>query len=139
MADAYQEIPKQTLISLVRGLISDAKQLVLGELELAKHEIREEIGKTKSVAMSMSLGIALATIGILLLILMLVHMLNTLADIPLWVCYGSVGILLAAVGGGLLVTAKKKAGEISLKPKQTVETIKENVRWIKNEMKSGGV
>ncbi len=139
MASGLQKASKPSVTLLVHELINNTKQLLLRELELAKHEIGEGLRKTKSVATSLGIGIAVAGIGIILLVLMLVHLLHAVTDIPLWGSYGIVGGLLTILAGGVLYMAKKKAGEISLAPEQTVETMKEDIRWIKKEMKSEGV
>jgi hypothetical protein len=122
-----------TLAQLVSELVSDAKQLLRQEVALAKHEIQEEVRKTKIAVVSLGTGIAIAALGGLLLIIMLVHLLNALTDLPLWACYGIVGGMCALVGVVLLYTGKKQMARIDMVPQQTVETMRENVRWIKEK------
>jgi hypothetical protein len=122
-----------TLAQLVSELVSDAKQLLRQEVALAKHEIHEEVRKTKIAVVSLGAGIAIAALGGLLLIIMLVHLLNALTDLPLWACYGIVGGMCALVGVVLLYTGKKQMARIDMVPQQTVETMRENVRWIKEK------
>jgi hypothetical protein len=120
-----------TLAELVSDLANDAKQLLRQELALAKYEIREEIRKTKIALISLGVGIGLAAIGGLLLIIMLVHLLNALAGLPLWSCYAIVGGVCAIVGIALLYRGKYQIAQVDMIPQQTIETMKENVRWIK--------
>jgi hypothetical protein len=120
-----------SLAQLLSDLANDAKQLLRQELALAKHEIREEARKTKAALMSLGVGIGLAAIGGLLLIFMLVYGLNALTDLPLWACYGIVGGVFAVAGLILLYQGKNKMAQIDVVPQLTVETMKENVRWIK--------
>jgi hypothetical protein len=54
-------------------------------------------------------------------------------NLPLWACYGIVGGFLTIVGVVLLYAARSKASTIHLVPERTVETIRENVQWIKNQ------
>jgi hypothetical protein len=122
-----------TLAQLVNGLMSDASLLLRQELALARHEIYEEARKTKTAAVSLGTGIGIAAIGGLLLIIMLVHMLQYLTEWPLWICYGMIGGLCAIVGVALLYRGKQKISEIDMVPQQTVETMKENVRWFKRK------
>jgi len=122
-----------TLAQLVSELVSDAKQLLRQEVALAKHEIQEEIRKTKVAVVSLGAGIAIAALGGLLLIIMLVHLLNALTELPLWACYGIVGGICALVGIVLLYMGKKQMARIDMVPQQTVETMRENVRWIKEK------
>jgi len=122
-----------TLAQLVSELVSDAKQLLRQEVALAKHEIQEEIRKTKVAVVSLGAGIGIAALGGLLLIIMLVHLLNALTELPLWACYGIVGGICALVGIVLLYLGKKQMTRIDMVPQQTVETMRENVRWIKEK------
>jgi hypothetical protein len=102
-------MPRPGILTTVRGIIDDAKQLVLGQYELRKYQVQREVTKTKAVAVSAAIGMPIALVGVLLLILMLVHVLNEVAGLPLWGSYGIVGFVLLVIGGGFLVSAKKKA------------------------------
>jgi Putative Actinobacterial Holin-X, holin superfamily III len=88
--------------------------------------------------MSLGIGIGIAAVGGLLLILMLVHLLHALAALPLWVCYGIVGGLCAAGGIMLLVVGKNKLASVHLAPQEAVGTMKENVLWIKTQVRANG-
>jgi Putative Actinobacterial Holin-X, holin superfamily III len=125
-----------TLAELVSDLANDAKQLLRQELALAKYEIREEIRQTKIAVISLGVGIGLAAIGGLLLIVMLVHVLNAFAGLPLWSCYAIVGGVCAIVGAIFIYRGKYQIAQIDMIPQQTVETMKENVRWIKESSTS---
>jgi Putative Actinobacterial Holin-X, holin superfamily III len=122
-----------TLAQLVSGLVSDTKLLLRQELALAKHEISEEVRKTKTALICLGAGSGVAAIGGLLFIAMLVHLLNALTDWPLWICYGVVGGVFAIVGVVLLYRGKQQISHVDMVPQQTVETMKENVRWIKEK------
>jgi Putative Actinobacterial Holin-X, holin superfamily III len=122
-----------TLAQLVSGLVSDTKLLLRQELALAKHEISEEVRKTKTALICLGAGSGVAAIGGLLFIAMLVHLLNALTDWPLWICYGVVGGVFAIVGVVLLYRGKQQISQVDMVPQQTVETMKENVRWIKEK------
>jgi Putative Actinobacterial Holin-X, holin superfamily III len=127
-----------SLAQLLTGIVNDAKALVRHELALATYEIREDLRKTKRAALSLGIGIGLAALGGLLLILMLVHLLHALAGLPLWACYGIVGGLLAVSGGVMVFIGKNTIARIDVVPPYTVETMKENVQWIKERVTSDG-
>ena len=69
---------------------------------------------------------------------MLVHLLQALTALPLWACYGIVGGLLAAGGIGLLVLGTQTLAQLHLVPQDTVETMKENVEWLKEQVTANG-
>jgi hypothetical protein len=139
MANGSPHTSDPSLAALLGGIINDAKDLMLHEMTMAKLEVQDELRKTKAAAISLGIGIGVIAVGGILLILMLVHLLEALTDIPLWGCYGIVGAVFAVVGAVLLATGKKKASEIDVVPEQTVETLKENAKWIKEQTTSNRV
>jgi hypothetical protein len=118
---------------LVNGLMSDATLLLHQELALAKHELYEEARKTKTAVASLGAGIGIAAIGGLLLIIMLVHLVRALTEWPIWTCYGIVGGICVMAGAALLYRGKQYIAQINIVPQQTVETMKENVRWFRKK------
>lgn len=135
MSETTPHSRRSSITALLEGLIGDMKALALQEIRLATQEVREEVGKARSAVSSLAIAIGLIAIGGPLLILMVVHLLAE-AGLPLWVSYGLVGLALAGAGVGLLLRAKHQAAEIHVVPIRTVQTMKENVSWIKEEVTS---
>lgn len=136
MAQAPPPNSETSLASLIGGVINDARDLLVHEFTVAKLEMQDELRKTKSAAVSFGVGVGITAVGGLLLIIMLVHLLYDLTGIPLWGCYGIVGGVLTVIGVIFLVSGKKTAEQIDVVPPQTVETLKENAQWIKNQTTS---
>jgi len=128
-----------SLAQLLTGMVDDAKALLRQELALATHEIREDLRKTKTAMVSLGMGSGVAALGGLLLILMLVHLLQALAELPLWACYGMVGGLFVLVGGVLLLSAQHTIARIHVVPPHTVDTMQENVQWLKEQVTPDGI
>ena len=128
-----------SLSTLVGGIISDAQQLVRQEVALARREIQEEIHKARAAALSFAAGAAVAFFGAMLLCFMLVYFFDWLTrgleapGFPLWAWFGIVGGVLLTGGGLLLLAARNKVREIHVVPPRTVQTLKENVQWIKTQ------
>jgi len=133
MHDNVQTDAQPSMTALVSGIVSDAQQLIRQELALAKSEMREEWCKTKSAAVSFGAAAGVGVLAVVLLSFMLVHLLNWLTGMPLWGCFAIVGGLFAAVAVILFFTGKNKAEQISVVPRQTMETMRENVQWLKNQ------
>ena len=91
------------------------------------------MNKAKQATLSLGVGLAVAGLGGVLLALMVVYILHEEAGIKVWLSYLIVGGVLAIAGATLLFFARAKASEINLVPKQTVETLRENVQWIKSQ------
>lgn len=106
-ADA-ERTAKPTLLSLVRGIVDDAKQLVIGQFEFRKYQTVRQVAKAKAMAIWLGIGLVFAAIGTILVTLMVVHLLHDVLDLPLWGSYGIVGLVLLVVGGGCLYVAKTR-------------------------------
>ena len=123
--------PEKTMVGLIVDILNDGQTLLLQEIQLAKHEIQDEVRKTVAAGVSLAAGAAIALVGGLLLVLMLVHLLNAVTELPLWACYATVGVLLSVIAAALINVAVKKLRDIRMVPARTVETLKENVQWFK--------
>ena len=122
--------------TLISGIVGDAQELVRKEIALARQEIREEISSAKDAGIKLAIAGAVLAIGGLLLVLTLAQALADLLNLPNWVGYGIVGLVLAVVGYIMFSSAQKRMKEIKPVPEKTVETMKENVEWIKDRTTS---
>lgn len=124
-------VPSPSITGLVTGIINDAQDLMKQQMTLFRHELQVDIRKTKEGALSLGVGLGVASLGGLLLSMMLVHLLQALApEMPLWACYGVIGGVLIGVGGILCYAGKKIFDSFSPLPNESVQALKENVRWI---------
>jgi hypothetical protein len=121
--------------TLIGGIFQDGIDLLTKELAAARLEIREEFEKGKSAVLLMALGGGALMVGILLLCLMLVHLLQNLSGLELWICYAIVGGFLALLGIIILYLGKQRAATTSLVPTDSVQDAKEDARWITRKVK----
>ena len=127
------QTPEPSVTGLVSGIVQDVQKLIQQQLALFKHEIRENLRKSKEAALMLGLGIGIGSVGGLLLSFMLVYLLNwAFPKLALWICFLIIGMLASAAAGGLFLAAKKKLESVSAVPEQSVEAFKENVQWIRN-------
>src|SRR5215216_5295260 len=122
-----------TVSELISGLINDAQQLVHREIDLAKREVTIEVDKVKQGAVALGIGAGLAVIGALLLGHMLVYLVQTLTGLSLWVSYLIVGAIFAVGGGLLLMQGIKRMKDVDPVPRETIESVKEDIQWIKEQ------
>jgi hypothetical protein len=125
------------LVSLVGGIASDAKELLLQEVALAKLEVQYELREAKTKAIALGIGIGVCALGGVFLLLMLVHVLAAFTSVPLWGCFGIVGSPLVVLGGVLLVAGKTKGDGLDAVPPRPVERTKERAQWLTNETTAG--
>jgi len=144
MSTGVQSPPdQQSLTGLVKGIIADFGDLIRQEIRFAKAEVKSDFHKTKESIAVLATGAAVAVLGVFLLAWMLVYLLHWLtippdaalhdpARVPLWGCFGIVGLVLLAIGAALVMAGKKKLEAFNPLPDQTAQTVKENVEWIAN-------
>ncbi len=106
--ERVEKIARPGIFALARGIIDDGKQLLLGHYELRKYQAERELAKAKSVAVLTAVGAPIAVIGFVLLMLAIVHVLNEVANLPLWGSYGIVAVVLLILGGAFLLAAKSR-------------------------------
>lgn len=120
----------RSLSELVGEVTGDLQTLFRQEVALAKAEVREEAAKAGK-ASGMLGGAALAGyLTVLMLSLAAVFGLAELIGLG-WAAL-VVAALWAIVGGTLFVLGRNRMREVSPKPEQTIETLKEDARWAKH-------
>jgi len=115
---------------LVSRLANEATALVRQEVELAKAELAEKAKETgKGAGMFGGAGIlGLFAFGALTACLILA--LDT--AVPAWLAALIVAVVYGAIGGVLALSGKRKVQEAAPPvPEQTVESVKEDVQWLK--------
>jgi hypothetical protein len=64
---------------------------------------------------------------------MLVHLVQDLTGLSLWVSYLIVGGLFAIIGGLLLMRGIKRMQDVDPVPRETIESVRKDVQWIKEQ------
>lgn len=117
---------------LLGDLLHEATTLMRQEINLAKIEFTQNLKRMGRDAAMVAAGGAVAYAGLLVIlaaiVLALIH--NGMSPV------GSsflVGIIVLAIGGGLIMKAIGDMKRASIAPVQTVESVKEDVQWVKNQ------
>src|SRR5262245_28975075 len=126
MATDLKTNQEPSVTSLVGGIISDAEALFKQQFELLKHEVRDDIRKTKEVGLTFGLGAGLALVGAVLLVQMFVWLTEWLLapHLPLWACYGIWGVLVFAAGAILFWVGKSTLDSFNPLPEKSAEALK---------------
>ena len=130
--DAYVATDQQSVTSLVSGIIGDAQTLIQQQVALVREEIRTDLRKTKEAVSALAIGAAVAALAAGPLVFMFVALLHELAGWSWWASSGVVAAVFAVIGGGLIFTGVQRFRSFNPLPDQSVEAIKENVRWMTN-------
>ncbi len=126
-----EELREASIGELVKRLTEDAGNLVRQEIQLARTELTE---KGKAAGKGAGILGAAAVIGLLaagVLTAFLVLVLD--AFMPAWLAALIVGLVYLAIAFVLAKRGQKTLQENKPVPEQTIETVKEDVEWLKNQ------
>ena len=121
----------RSLGELFGELSRETSTLVRQEVTLAKAELSQKASKVGVDIGYMAAGGAVAYAGLLALVAAIVLLLGE--AIELWLSALIVGVIVAAVGGYLVRQGLQRLKEVSPMPDQTVQTLKEDAQWLKNQ------
>jgi len=131
--DLNRQDSEPTLGDLFTSLTSDLTTLVRKEIDLARTETMEKVsGVTRSVVMMVAGGLV-AYAGLIALIMAAIFLLNR--AMSLWLSALIVGIVVIIVGAILLSIGKSSLNNMTVVPEKTVETMKDNTEWAKEQVK----
>jgi uncharacterized membrane protein YqjE len=126
-----EELHEQSIGELLKQLASETTTLVRQELDLAKAEMRDK-GKKAGPGFGLigaAGGVALLALGALTAFFVLALD----GAMPNWLAALIVSVVYGAIAAVLYVRGKEKVDDAgSPAPRQTVETIKEDVQWAKH-------
>jgi len=141
MADRMQTTPtgsEPTVTSLLSGIVTDAQELIKQQLQLFKHELKDDMKRAQEALPSLGLGVVVAVTACFLLGLTLAHLLYWAVNpapvagpehLPLWGCYAITTVVFGVVGCILLYFAKKNLESLPMS-RQAAEATQENVEWL---------
>ena len=135
--------PAQTdgLPNLFGRLAEDVMELVNSQLALFKVEIKEEANAYARGAAMIAFGAAIATVGFALLNVAIAFAVSTLfsqANFSQPASY-ALGFLVTGgfyvlVGGIVVLVMKNRLGRRNLMPQRTVQELRKDKQWLKNEL-----
>lgn len=132
---ANRDLRDESIGELFHRLSEDTSTLIRQELELARAELREKAQEAgKGAGLFGAAGVTgLLAAGTLTAFLVLV--LDTAMDS--WLAALIVALVLGAVAGALALTGKDRLSRAQPPvPEQTIDTVKEDVAWVKTRARS---
>lgn len=125
---------ERSLGQLFGDLSRQLSTLVRQEIDLARTEVTTKAGAATRDAALIGVGGALAYAGFLVL-LGAVVLLLVQAGLDAWLAALIVGILVAAIGGFLVMRGRSGLQNTDLAPTRTIETLKDDAEWAKERIK----
>jgi hypothetical protein len=127
---------RRSLADLVSDLVRETSLLARQEVALAKAEISENLARARTAAIGVAIGAVVAFAGLLVLldavVLVLVDVLGP--EFAPWVSALIVGVAVLILGLVLLQLGIKRM-ESPLMPQRTVDSLKRNVEFAKEQVK----
>lgn len=127
--------------SLLRDLRDETTTLFRQEVALAKTEMKENVSRMTSHAIHIAVGGFVAYAGIIVLLIGIGHLLGALlvragldAQVAEWLAPSIVGLLVALIGWAMLAKAKNAIAHEDLKPRQTIDSLRENKQWAQSKL-----
>ncbi len=120
--------------SLVTGIVEDLQGIVRGEVLLAKTELKEDVSILGKAAGALVAGALIGLVGFIFVMLGVTYLINK--SLEMWISAGIVGLALLLIAGILVMSGKKAMSAASLKPTESIESLKEDQEWANRQIKS---
>jgi len=127
------QIENRPVSAVLGDIVGNFQEIVRSEVRLARAEIKTEISQAARSGSLVAVSVVLALYAFGLLLLGLVFLLARLME-P-WVAAWIVCAVVAAVAASLLAIGRHRWKQVHLAPDKTVDTVKENVSWMKAQIK----
>jgi hypothetical protein len=124
--------PDKSLGDLFGDLSEEFSELVRAQTELAKSEIRTQADKAKRAAGAFGGAALSAYMALILLSFAVAWGLSEV--VPEGVAFLIVGLIYAAIAVVLYLRGRERAREFSIVPEETIESVKEDVRWAQQKV-----
>jgi hypothetical protein len=124
---------ERSIGELFGQLTQDMTLLVRQEIQLARTEMSDKLSRFTTNLVSVLSGGFVAYLGGLALVAALILAVRDLANISLALSALIVGAVLAIVGYVMLQKGVKELKRVDLAPRRTVETLKDDVQWAKEQ------
>jgi len=127
-----QAKPDRSLGELFGDLTKDTATLVRQEVQLATAEMTQKAGAVGKDVGFLAIGGAVAYAGLLAIIAAIIILLATIG-LPWWLAALLVGLVVAGIGYFLIQQGLTALRRTNLAPRQTMQTLKEDAEWIKEQ------
>ena len=127
-----RRVEERPLGELFSDLVNETTTLVRNEVALAKVEMTQKVTKVGGNVGSLVIGGAIGYAALLALCAAAILLLDL--AMPAWLAALIVGVVVAVVAWILVSKALTALRNMELKPQESVESLKEDAQWIKEQI-----
>ena len=124
---------ERSVSDVFQDILRNLQEMVRSEIRLAKVEIRGEVKQAVSSGVWIAAGGVAATSAWIFLLWTLAYALA--ARMSMWAATLLVAVVMAAAAAALIMSGIRRAKRIRPIPERTVESVKENLEWMKQPTK----
>ena len=124
---------ERSVSDVLQDILRNLQEMVRSEIRLAKLEIRGEITQAVSSGAWIVAGGVAAMSALTFLLWAMAYALAT--RMSMWAATLIVALVMAAAAGALIMSGIRRAKRVHLIPERTVESVKENLEWMKQPTK----
>ena len=121
--------PERSLGELFADMTGEVSTLMRKEVELAKVELKEEVGRAGKAGGTLGAGAVSGSFALLFASLALAWLLDQAMNTAL--AFFVVAVLYGIAAAILITRGRQQLKQVDPVPRQTVETLKEDVEWAK--------
>jgi Putative Actinobacterial Holin-X, holin superfamily III len=126
-------VEERSVSDVLHDILRNLQEMVRAEIRLAKVEIREEMRRAVSSSVWIAAGAVGAVSSWIFLLWTLAYALAT--RMPMWAATLVVAIGMAAAAAVLIMSGISRIKRIRPMPERMVESVKENLEWMKQPTK----
>ena len=123
----------RSIADVLQDILGNVQTIVRSEVRLAKTEITEEVTKAGRAAGMMGAGVLTALFTAWLLLVTILFALATV--MPMWGAALLLFVVMGILTTVLLSAGRKRFKTVHATPEKTIESVKENVEWVKSQTK----
>jgi uncharacterized membrane protein YqjE len=124
---------QRSFSDVLQDIVGNIQQIIRAEVRLAQVEIKEKANRASKPLSVLATGAILGLYGLGFLLLAAVYALSLV--LPGWAAALIVGAVMAIIAGGLVASGLTRLREINPVPEKTLQTMKENALWAKEQTK----
>ncbi len=121
----------RTFTDLFQGIVQKVQEIIRSEVRLARAEVTQEAKKTASASLVFGAGAVLAFYSVGVLLLAGIYGLS--AVVPPWAAALVIWAVVSGIAAILLISGRARFRQVHAKPEATIQSVKENVQWLKNQ------